>query len=279
MKRIERNTYNSLRKSITADTINVEIPVEYTHEGRQGIHEMLTTEKGLYVTGINWNSIQGCYCIHYERAYGETAEGIRSRQEAADIDSITEGMVWSDYTWNGYKKPCTETETTEEETETETAAPSAPSADEETIATAEAQTTDTEEEEEEQNMFTNYTEAVTEDAAQYIRDNYTAEEIAEKLTDREEFAETLNDEMWVADEVTGNGSGSYTFDRAQAREYVLADIDTVLEALREFDTPADTIAEKFLDEDWEYFDVTARCYVLAQVIEDAIDRVVKKEVA
>ena len=163
--------------------------------------------------------------------------------------------------------------------ETREAAETGEDATEETETEETTETTDTEEEEEEQNMFTNYTEAVTEDAAQYIRDNYTAEEIAEKLTDREEFAETLNDEMWVADEVTGNGSGSYTFDRAQAREYVLADIDTVLEALREFDTPADTIAEKFLDEDWEYFDVTARCYVLAQVIEDAIDRVVKKEVA
>ena len=120
-------------------------------------------------------------------------------------------------------------------------------------------------------MFNNYIEAVTEDAVQYIRDNYTAEEIAEKLTDREEFADTLNDEMWIADEVTGNGSGSYTFDRAQAREYVLADIDTVREAIREFCVEADTIAEKFLGEDWEYFDVTARCYVLRQAIDAALD--------
>jgi hypothetical protein len=77
--------------------------------------------------------------------------------------------------------------------------------------------------------------------------------------------------MWVADEVTGNGSGSYTFDRAQARAYALADIDTVKEALKEFDTPAETIAEKFLEDDWEYFDVTARCYVLGQAIDAALD--------
>lgn len=140
-----------------------------------------------------------------------------------------------------------------------------------TTAPAEEQTTETEEEEEEKTMFNAYTEAVTADAAQYIRDNYTAEEIAEALTDRDEFAERLNDEMWVADEVTGNGSGSYTFDSMKAREYVLNDIDTVREALREFGTEADTIAEKFLDEEWEYFDVTARCYVLRQAIEDALD--------
>ena len=117
----------------------------------------------------------------------------------------------------------------------------------------------------------NYIEAVTEDAAQYIRDNYTAEELAEKLADREEFEEELNDDLWVADKVTGNGSGSYTFDRAQAREYALADIDTVKEALKEFGTPAETIAEKFLGDDWEYFDVTARCYVLGQAIDAALD--------
>lgn len=117
----------------------------------------------------------------------------------------------------------------------------------------------------------NYIEAVTEDAAQYIRDNYTAEEITEAMTDRDEFAEKLNDEMWIADEVTGNGSGSYTFNCAKAREYVLADIDTVREALREFCVEAEMIAEKFLGENWEYFDVTARCYVLGQAIDAALD--------
>lgn len=125
-------------------------------------------------------------------------------------------------------------------------------------------------------MFNSYIEAVTEDAVQYIRDNYTAEEITEAMTDRDEFAERLNDEMWVADAVTGNGSGSYTFNRMKAREYVFNDIDTVREALSEFCVEANTIAEKFLDEEWEYFDVTARCYVLGQAIEAALDEIEKE---
>ena len=121
-------------------------------------------------------------------------------------------------------------------------------------------------------MFNNYIEAVTEDAVQYIRDNYTAEEIAEKMTDREEFAEELNDDMWVADEVTGNGSGSYTFNRAQAKEYVLADPDQVLEAVREFCCGMDAaeLMQKLFNGEWEYFDVTARCYVLGQAIGAAL---------
>lgn len=119
----------------------------------------------------------------------------------------------------------------------------------------------------------NYIEAVTEDAAQYIRDNYTAEELAEKLADREEFAEELNDDLWVADEVTGNGSGSYTFDREQAKEYVLADPDQVLEAVREFCCGMDAaeLMQKLFNGEWEYFDVTTRCYVLGQAIDAALD--------
>lgn len=49
------------------------------------------------------------------------------------------------------------------------------------------------------------------------------------------------------------------------------DMETVAEALREFCVDAATIGEKFLAEDWEYLDVTARCYVLGQAISEALD--------
>lgn len=121
-------------------------------------------------------------------------------------------------------------------------------------------------------MF-NYNEAVKADVMEYIRDNYTAEEIAEKLEDKDGFAEELNDELWIADSVTGNGRGSYTFSNYKAKEYVFADTDTVQEALKEFCTEAETIAEKFLSEDWEYFDVTARCYCLSGAIYEALEEI------
>ena len=121
----------------------------------------------------------------------------------------------------------------------------------------------------------NYLEAVTADALENIRDNYTADEIADKLADRDEFEQDLNDELWTADSVTGNGSGSYTFSRHRAMLYVMADPDAVAEALREFCTDADTIADKFLSQDWEYFDVSARCYLLGQAIGAALDELEK----
>ena len=41
--------------------------------------------------------------------------------------------------------------------------------------------------------------------------------------------------MWNADSVTGNASGSYTFSRARAKEYVLGSTDLLKEAYEESD--------------------------------------------
>lgn len=114
-----------------------------------------------------------------------------------------------------------------------------------------------------------YHEAVTADVIDYIRENINAAD----FENREELAERLNDDLWIDDGVTGNASGSYTFNAHKAKEYVFADPDTVIEALEEFCVEAKTIADKFLSQDWEYFDVTARCYVLGQAIEDALDSI------
>lgn len=117
-------------------------------------------------------------------------------------------------------------------------------------------------------MKYNYLEEVKKDVMRYIEENVNLEEYA---GERDRLEEELNDSLWIEDSVTGNGSGSYTFNNSRAKEYVLADMDTVTEALREFCTEAKTIAEKFLSEDWEYFDVTARCYVLGSAIYEVLE--------
>lgn len=135
MKRNERTVYNRLRREVTADTINVEIPVDFSHEARQAIHELLCIEKHMYVIGINWNSIQECYCIHWESVNIEYpwAREQYIKQENTDIDTITADMEYSDWTWNGYKKPDQEpaeasqeapaAEAEQQPTETETVTP------------------------------------------------------------------------------------------------------------------------------------------------------------
>jgi hypothetical protein len=124
-------------------------------------------------------------------------------------------------------------------------------------------------------MMNNYLKETIANVKEYIEYNMDLKNdiITGEFEDREAIEEYLYDTLWDADEVTGNGSGSYTFNREEAKEKVLADIDTVREALEEFGTDAKQIAEKFLDEDWEYFDVTARCYILGQAIAEALDEI------
>lgn len=118
----------------------------------------------------------------------------------------------------------------------------------------------------------NYYEAMKDDIREYLNNDYVWSEIenADILT-ADDLAEWLNDELWVVDSVTGNASGSYTFNRYTAGEYVKDNIDLCREALEEFCVDAETIAERFLYEDWEYFDVTIRCYILNSCIWDIVE--------
>lgn len=147
-----------------------------------------------------------------------------------------------------------------------------------TATPATQNTTTAHEAEKEPETMTSYSylTATTENVVEYIRDqlDYIRDDV--DTSDRDALAEFLNDELWVDDGVTGNASGSYTFNRARAREYVLADFETVAEALREFCVEADEIGRRFLSEDWEWLDVTARCYVLGQAIEAALDQLAEE---
>ena len=113
-----------------------------------------------------------------------------------------------------------------------------------------------------------YREAMTEDVKQWITDEVN---LADWTEDREGLEQQLNDDLLTADSVTGNGSGSYTFNRVQASLYVLDNMDLLQEACFEFATDPKTVVDKFLSENWEWFDVTIRCYLLGSVISDVLD--------
>lgn len=113
----------------------------------------------------------------------------------------------------------------------------------------------------------NYLDAVTADVIEYIHEEVNAAD----FENREDMETELYDILFTEDSVTGNASGSYTFNAYKAKEYVFADPDAVAEALEEFCVDAKTIADKFLSQDWEYFDVTARCGVLGLAISTALD--------
>lgn len=113
-----------------------------------------------------------------------------------------------------------------------------------------------------------YLENVTADVRDYVEQEV---DLSEWAGDRDGLEAKLNDDLWTCDSVTGNGSGSYTFNRVQAQIYVLDGMDELQEAVNEFGIDSETIGKKFLESDWEYFDVTIRCYLLGQAIAAVLD--------
>ena len=112
-----------------------------------------------------------------------------------------------------------------------------------------------------------YREAMAEDIRTYIVES----DINVTTENREEVESNLQEELWVTDGVTGNASGSYTFSRRMAQEYVMDNIDILDEACSEFGTEYSTVGQKLLAEDWEWFDVTIRCYLLYSVLAEVLD--------
>lgn len=79
--------------------------------------------------------------------------------------------------------------------------------------------------------------------------------------------DVVYDNLFVDDAVTGNGSGSYFFNAAKAREAVADAIwdKKILNALSEIGVSGDQIAQYLRDNDAESLDVCIRCAMLSEV--------------
>lgn len=110
----------------------------------------------------------------------------------------------------------------------------------------------------------NYYEAVKNDVMEYI--NYEID-LNEWKGNREGLEEKLNEDLWTVDSVTGNGSGSYTFNAWKAEENLCHNLDLLEEALDEFGSDKGYL----LEEGAEAADVTIRCYLLAPTIAEVLD--------
>lgn len=110
----------------------------------------------------------------------------------------------------------------------------------------------------------NYLEAVTNDVREYINNKINR---ADWIDDRDGLEEKLNDDLWVNDSVTGNASGSYTFNAWEAEENLCHNIELLGEACNEF---GDNMCE-LVKRGAETCDVTIRCYLLSPAIADVLD--------
>ena len=131
--------------------------------------------------------------------------------------------------------------------------------------------------------------------------------IRDNCSDEYEAVDWLNDELWADDAVTGNGSGSYTFNSAVSLDHVMSNFGDFEEAVEEFgyvdlegwvlDTLKRTgnrvdedIFYDYMDSagviDWEQLlddygladaaDVTTRCYMLPEVLTDVVSKLANK---
>lgn len=113
-----------------------------------------------------------------------------------------------------------------------------------------------------------YREAVKRDVKEELECNYT-EELESYINgdlDRDDFIDILDEGMSVCDGVTGNASGSYTFNAYQAEENICHNLDLLGEALEEFGSDKD-----LLKSGAESCDVIIRCYLLRGCIEEVVD--------
>lgn len=108
-------------------------------------------------------------------------------------------------------------------------------------------------------MRYDYEQIIKEDIINYIKENYEVEEIKELDYD------DLFEKLWVEDSVTGNASGSYTFNTWQAEENICHNLDLAQEAFEEFGYEGIPF-----DKGAEYIDVTIRCYLLGQMLSDTL---------
>lgn len=115
-------------------------------------------------------------------------------------------------------------------------------------------------------MKYNYLESMKEDIKNHIEENKDNESY--NWDNLEEVKELLYDDLWIDDSVTGNASGSYYCNSYKARESLAGNEDLLVEALEEFGNDAESYKRSLTDP--EFADVTIRCYLLSQAIDEAL---------
>ena len=117
-----------------------------------------------------------------------------------------------------------------------------------------------------------YRESIKADVMNWVDDN-RAELEGLDHADMEEF---IYNSCWVDDSVTGNASGSYTFNRVQARDYFFSDLDSddyVRQMVHDGFISESEVGECVISSNWEKLDVCIRCYLLGEVVSEVMESI------
>lgn len=117
-----------------------------------------------------------------------------------------------------------------------------------------------------------YKDAVKSDVREWMDDN--KDQLAG--LDRNDMYEVVYDACWVADEVTGNASGSYTFSRYDARQNFFEDEDSdeyIEQMIEDGFSTAEEIGKAVSESNWELLDVSIRCWLLCDAVNEILDEI------
>ncbi|MBM6941063.1 hypothetical protein [Limosilactobacillus coleohominis] len=126
-------------------------------------------------------------------------------------------------------------------------------------------------------MTYNYLQEETKDIIDYIKNELTFTNrlnllASGKQSGKQQATEELNEKLFNVDSVTGNGSGSYTFNTLQAERNLVGNWEILRTAIDELDPSFDAIHKGA-----EACDVLVRIYLLPTAIDDAITKLWKKD--
>lgn len=91
-------------------------------------------------------------------------------------------------------------------------------------------------------------------------------------SDIDEVISAVYDDFFNSDSITGNGSGSYTFNSWAAEENLCHNMDLLKEALDELGGELNDYIDSA-----EACDVTIRCYVLGQLVGEVVKEFVEEQ--
>ena len=110
-----------------------------------------------------------------------------------------------------------------------------------------------------------YRSAVSEDIREYFKEH----DIVVTPINRVEVENKLNEDLMMSDSVTGNASGSYTFNTWEAEENLCHNYDLLQDAADEF---CDDLGE-WIKKGAETCDVIIRCYLVPFCLSEVLDEV------
>ena len=111
----------------------------------------------------------------------------------------------------------------------------------------------------------NYLDQETQDVINYFKNELSTEEQQQYLQeDEEDFIDSLNSHLFNEDRVTGNGSGSYTFNTLQAEKNLVGNWELLRAAVEELSPNFNAVTRGA-----EACDVLIRLYLLPEAIQKA----------